>query len=333
MILIQPQGYYQPYNPIIDVEKQRTKDARKNLLRIGLALLVYLLLTSAVQATAMFLCARFAPQIYTQDWFFIACTLLGYAVGFPIFFGFIASMPKQKPQKERLGLGGWIAFLAISFLLMEAGSMIANFLMSVIESLKGQEISNAIADQINGSSPLVNFIVAVVLAPIFEELICRKLIIDRLLPYSEVLAVVTSGLLFGLIHGNFYQFFYAALLGMLFAVVYVKTGNIFHTIGMHAIINFTGSIIASFFNERLPQDPSAAITPWMMVATLYSMAMMILAICGGIFLIRSIKKLRLSTQGAQGLKPSSQFKAAWLNWGMILLVLYCAILFLFSLTI
>ena len=333
MILIQSQGYFQPYNPIIDVEKQRTGEARKNLLRIGLALLVYLIITSAVQATAMFLCSRFAPHIYEQDWFYIACTLLSYAVGFPIFFGFIASMPKQKPQKARLGFGGWIGFLAISFLLMEAGSIIAGFLMSAIENLQGQEISNAIADRINDSSPMVNFIVVVLLAPIVEELICRKLIIDRLLPYSETLAVVTSGLLFGLIHGNFYQFFYAALLGMLFAVVYVKTGNIFHTIGMHAIINFTGSIIASFFNEHLPEDPSAAITPWTIVATLYSIALMVLAVCGGIFLIRSIKKLNLSTQGTQDLKLSSQFKATWLNWGMILLVCFCGILFLFSLTI
>ncbi len=333
VIFIQPQGYYQPYQPIIDVEKQRTKEARKNLLRIGLALLVYLIITSSVQSAAMFLCSRFAPQIYLQDWFFIACTLLGYAVGLPIFFGFIGSMPKQKPQKARLGFGGWIAFLAISILLMEAGSMIAGSLMSAIETMKGQEISNAVEEQINSSSPLVNFIVVVLLAPLFEELICRKWIIDRLLPYSEVLAVVTSGLLFGLIHGNFYQFFYAAMLGMLFAVVYVKTGNIFHTIGMHAIINFIGSIIASFFNERLPQDPSAAITPWMIVATLYSMAMLVLAVCGGIFLIRAFKKVRFSSQGAQGLKLSSQFNAAWLNWGMILLILYCVMIFLFSLTI
>lgn len=332
MILIQPQGYYQPYHLIIDVEKLRTKEARKNLLRIGLALLVYLIITSAVQATAMFVCSRFAPHIYEQDWFFIACTLLTYAVGLPIFFGFIASMPKQKPQKAKMGFSGWICFLAISFLMMEAGSTIAVFLMDAIESIKGQEISNAIADQINSSSPLVNLIVAVLLAPIFEELICRKLIIDRLLPYSETLAVVTSGLLFGLIHGNFYQFFYAMLLGMLFAVVYIKTGNIFHTIGMHAIVNFTGSIIASFFNEHLPEDPSV-ITSWTIVANFYSLAMLALAVCGGIFLIRSIKKLNLSKEGTQGLKLSSQFKATWLNWGMILLVCYCVVLFLFSLTI
>lgn len=317
----------------MDAEKQRTKQARKNLLRIGLAMLVYLLITSAVQATAMFLCSRFLPDFYTQDWFTIALSLAGYAIGLPIFFGFVASMPKQKPQKVRLGFAGWIAFLAISFLLMEAGSMIASFLMEAIEAYKGEEISNAVADQINESSPLVNFIVVVLLAPIFEELLCRKWIIDRMLPYSETLAVVTSGLLFGLIHGNFYQFFYAALLGMLFAVVYVKTGNIFHTIGMHAIINFTGSIIASFFNERLPEDVSAAITPWTIVATVYSLAMMVLAVCGGIFLIRAIKKIRFSTQGAQGLKLSSQFKAAWLNWAMILLICYCVLLFLLSLTI
>ena len=333
MIFIQSQGYYQPYNPIIVVEKERAKQARKNLLKLGLALLIYLILTSVVQATAFFLCSRFLPWIYQEDWFTIAVDLLSYAIGVPIFLGFIASMPKQAPQKAKLGFCGWIIFLALSFFLMEAGSMIASFLMTAIESIKGQEISNAIADQINESSPLVNFVLAVILAPIFEELICRKWIIDRLLPYSEILAVVTSGLIFGMIHGNFYQFFYAALLGMLFALVYVKTGRIGYTIGMHAIINFTGSIIATFFNEQIYADPSVASSIWSIVASVYSGAMLVLAICGALFSRRVIQKMDLSAKGEQELKLSSQFKATWLNWGTILLVCYCVVLFVLSLTI
>lgn len=335
VIFIQPQGYYQPYTPIIDMEKQQTSQARKNLFRIGLGLLIYLLITSAVQATAMFLCSRFLPQIYLQDWFTVACSLLGYAAGLPILFGFITAMPKQAPQKQRLGFSGCVAFLASSILLLELGSTISNFLMSCIESIKGQEIPNIAVDQYAEFSPLVNFLVVVVLAPIFEELIFRKWIIDRLLPYSETLAVVTSGLLFGLIHGNFYQFFYAVSLGLLFASVYIRTGNLWHTIGMHAFINFIGSTITFFFNERLTAEADSAIFigPWSIVATVYSLALMVLAICGVFFLLRRLKTERFSKSGSQGLSLACQFKAAWLNWGSILLIGYCLLLFLASIII
>lgn len=313
----------------------REASERKNLFRIGLALLVYLLVSSAVQATVLFLCGRFLPQAYSQDWLTLASSLLGYAVGLPIFYGFVASMPKKKPAKNKLSFTHWIAFLAIAFLLIRIGSYAAEIMMTAMELMSGKEISNAVSEQINQSSPLLNFIVMVVLAPIVEELICRKWIIDRLLPYSEVLALVTSGLLFGLIHGNFYQFFYATLLGLLFGAVYIKTGNIFHTMLMHAIINFTGSIIASFLNETLPEDFSAisSISPWIIVTIVYSLAATVLAICGVIYLVRAYKVVRFSTKGERELPILSQFKVAWLNPGTISLLVFCALLFLSSLFI
>ena len=48
----------------------------------------------------------------------------------------------------------------------------------------------------------------------------RKLLIDRIVPFGQRVAVVVSGLAFGLFHGNFYQFFYAFSLG---AVLHIFT--------------------------------------------------------------------------------------------------------------
>ena len=70
-----------------------------------------------------------------------------------------------------------------------------------------------------------------VLAPVFEELVFRKVLVDHVLPFGEWPAILFSGITFGLFHGNLTQFFYAALLGMVLAYVYIRTGNILYSIG------------------------------------------------------------------------------------------------------
>lgn len=327
--------YYQPYQPRPTVDPAKAE--RKNLFRIGFGLLVYLLVTYALQIAAVVVCSRLFPTFYyDNDYFTVWISLAGYIVGMPIFLGIVGSMPKAKPERKKLTAAHWIGFLAVAFALMYAGSLIASALMTALETLRGEEITNAIAEQIDNSTPLANLLTAVVMAPVAEELICRKWIIDRLLPYSQWLAVATSGLLFGLIHGNFYQFFYAALMGILFGIVYVKTGNVLHTIIMHAIINFTGTIIPTFLNNVLPEDMDLTLetlNPWMLVSSIYSIAQITLIVCGVIFMIRFIKRGKLETVGQKALPRRVQIKAAWLNWGTLALVGFCLIQFFFSLFI
>ena len=78
-----------------------------------------------------------------------------------------------------------------------------------------------------------------------EEIFYRKLVIDRLRRYGELFAVIASGILFGLIHGNFSQFFYAAMIGIVFGIVYLRTGRIRYTIGLHMAINLVGGVYAT----------------------------------------------------------------------------------------
>ena len=73
---------------------------------------------------------------------------------------------------------------------------------------------------------------------------------DRLIKYGEFIAIFTSGLMFGLFHGNFQQFFFAFALGLLFAFVYARTGRIRYTIGLHMAINMTTSVITAFLYSK-----------------------------------------------------------------------------------
>ena len=81
------------------------------------------------------------------------------------------------------------------------------------------------------------------LAPIFEELIFRKLIIDRTRRFGELTSILLSSFLFGLVHCNVYQIFYAFALGLILGYVYMRTGNVILTIIMHVLINSSSSIL------------------------------------------------------------------------------------------
>lgn len=90
----------------------------------------------------------------------------------------------------------------------------------------------------------VNILVMVLLAPVLEELLFRKMLIDRTIKYGEGISVLISALFFGLFHGNLNQFAYAFVIGGVFAFVYVKTGNVKYTIYMHMLVNFLGSAVS-----------------------------------------------------------------------------------------
>ncbi len=331
---------YTPHQPPVYLPPEQNpvykQQERRNLGRIGWALTVYLAAVTLL-ATAIYAVANtFFPAIADYRYFNLFVQIvLPYLLGLPLFAGMLTRMPKTAPKKKKLGFAGWIAFLATAFFLMMAGSYIATFLMNALEAFKGGEITNAIDQQITQSSPLENLILVVIIAPIAEELMFRKLIIDRLLPYSEVLAVTVSGLFFGLLHGNFYQFFYAAFLGILFSYVYAKTGKILHTIVMHMIINFNGSIIASFLNDMTSEQASAptSINPWAIVATVYSLAMMTLAVCGAILLFRKIRKTELKKTGTRWLTLNTQFKLLCGSAGTIVYCVICLLAFISSLYI
>ncbi|MDO4467386.1 MAG: type II CAAX endopeptidase family protein [Bacillota bacterium] len=76
-----------------------------------------------------------------------------------------------------------------------------------------------------------------VIAPIFEELIFRGLILRTLSKYSKTLAIVLSGVLFGMLHMNIEQAIPTMVIGMLFAYVSLKNNTLYLPIVLHFINN------------------------------------------------------------------------------------------------
>lgn len=72
---------------------------------------------------------------------------------------------------------------------------------------------------------------------VFEETVYRGFFYQEYKKVSPWKAVVLSGFLFGLMHGNLNQFCYAAVLGMVFALLIEATGSILSTMLIHFALN------------------------------------------------------------------------------------------------
>jgi membrane protease YdiL (CAAX protease family) len=96
----------------------------------------------------------------------------------------------------------------------------------------------------------VLFILLVVLTPVIEELIFRKVIYNFVeSKTNHILAILSSGLIFGLMHviqyGDFLQSIPYVMMGLVFGYIYHNSRkNIFVVIGVHTINNFISWLLS-----------------------------------------------------------------------------------------
>ncbi|CAH2214751.1 CPBP family intramembrane glutamic endopeptidase [Tepidibacter aestuarii] len=98
--------------------------------------------------------------------------------------------------------------------------------------------------------PVIAMISICVVAPIYEEIIYRGIILKGLSrKYNDNIAVILSSLLFAVMHMNLHQGINAFLLGVVFGYLYLKTKSIYITMFAHFINNGIGIIVSSILVE------------------------------------------------------------------------------------
>lgn len=89
----------------------------------------------------------------------------------------------------------------------------------------------------SASETVINMILLVIVAPLVEEYMFRGVIFGMLRRFGAGFAILASGILFGLYHGNFLQALPNTVTGILFAYAVHKTGSIYTSIAIHAFNN------------------------------------------------------------------------------------------------
>ncbi len=85
---------------------------------------------------------------------------------------------------------------------------------------------------------VLTFISTAIVPAFVEELLFRGMIYKNLRPYGRSGAIVISALLFGLMHQNAAQLFYATAAGIVLAVAYELTGSFWSCVLLHFFNNY-----------------------------------------------------------------------------------------------
>lgn len=116
------------------------------------------------------------------------------------------------------------------------------------------------------NDPATLILLAVVMAPLFEEIVFRGIIMKGLVNkgMKPAVAIIISAVVFGLVHGNPWQFVGAVLLGCVLGLVYHKTKSLLLPILLHAFNNLCSSILI-FYNKKESFADTFKVSEWLIL--------------------------------------------------------------------
>ena len=203
------------------------KEIRRHFSKIGFAYLAGSIVIYAIQFLAAMVGKKFVPGVMADaNGSFILLMLTMYGISMPFMGWLVSRIPAQKIEERKMTAGQWIIAFLMCYGLMYAGNLIGTALTFGIGMVKGTGVDNPLVSTVMQLNPWVTFVIAVLIAPTAEELLFRKLLTERIVKYGELTAVLASGLFLGFI--------------------YVKTGKLRYTIGLHMAINFIGSSLGTW---------------------------------------------------------------------------------------
>ncbi len=297
------------------------KKERRFCSGIGWCFFAIVIVLTALQNAVPMLVFHYAPEFYLRhdDVVYALAILSIYAAGYPLLALLCRRRERvQIKKRKRMGAANFLVLLMMCFGVALLGSLLGEMVNAAIGAIQGSAVANPVEEAFSENSVWISFVFTGICAPVVEELVFRKILVDRLARYGEAAAVVMSGLMFGLIHGNFSQFFYAVFLGMLFAYVYAKTGRIGYTIALHLIINLSSSLMALVV---MRENASASAISTACEVLLYGLDL------AGIILLMVKRKKFVFEKGMVQLPKGKRASVLWGNAGMMAYTLVCMALF------
>lgn len=209
---------------------------------VSLALIVY---TALVQVTTALACLPYFmgnTQLFYSDWYYyLLDAMVFYPAGFLVFWLMLRHFPT--PRVAKAPLPGWreaISCGAVALGVLYGASMVTNLFLADTGTV--DYANEAVAREPLGFAILTT----VLLAPVCEELIFRRLLLDRLLFLGDWSALLLSSLFFGLFHTNLYQFLYAFGVGLVLGYVRIMTGRVSLSIALHLFINAFCGVLPTY---------------------------------------------------------------------------------------
>jgi len=295
---------------------------KKVFSRIGLALFCMLVVQQVIAAVITTAITLITPTITEQGLFIWVISYVPlYLIAFPVFLGIAASIPTwdiTPPAPVKPTAGQMLKLIPMSIAVAYVLNLLATALSSLVEVIRGRGIANPLESVMTGSDVWINLLCVVIIAPIMEEIIFRRILYRKLIGFGSKVYIFFSAFMFAAFHANFYQLAYAFVLGIIFAVLTHYSGTIKYSIILHMVINFSmgglGSVLMSMNND--------------LVLSVYGFIVIALVVIGVIFCIQWFRKERQNHTFTPGVVPAPTKGEIFGNVGMIL---YLALIILITL--
>ena len=215
--------------------KQVFKVIGNCLLAMGLYFIVNVMVSGMVLVAAQFISvgARMNFNEISYNYWINLASAAGTLAGFAACYGIWHKQIRVRPTRPVDGLS-----VLPAIILAAACAVGMNGLLTLLELYKYSPAFQEISAMQFDIPIWLGILTYGILAPLGEEVVFRGVIYGQLRKFGNVpLAVVMSGLIFGLFHGNLVQFVYATVIGILLAIVYELYGTILAPMIFHGIAN------------------------------------------------------------------------------------------------
>ncbi len=207
--------------------------------------------TMAVSLFSTFWKVVFKENLELKDWFLMVANSVGFLTAIAFFDFFIVRRTTNMKLNFNFSSVNFYTYLLV-FPMMAGMMFISEFITAQIPTsgpFFGEfydyfvQLMNQLTDD-----PVIMLIMTVIMASIFEEIIFRGIIQKGLInkgvkPWK---AILYASVIFGIVHGNPWQFISAVMLGYVLGLVYYETKSLLVPMLMHGFNNFTLSLLVIY---------------------------------------------------------------------------------------
>ena len=314
---------------------------KRNIRRTAVGFAIFAAVSLLASEIIRMVISIFYPAFARTDlygWFMSVVPMYLVALLFLALF-FVSTTAVRPAEKKRLGLGRLILLIPLCIFVGTAGYIAGDLISHALEGLPFFRAVDPYA-ALDGTNVFYAFICTVIIAPIMEELIFRRALLDRVSPAGEGFAIFLSALFFGVFQCDLSRSLSMFALGLVLAFVYLRTGRVIYTILLHMAFNFCGRFMVNnlfasdlAFLSSLSGVPADEILLTDSVINVYDRVLNLVCSNGFLILVGLIVFIMVAKELFTGARASATFtkrecrRAVWGNIGTWLMLLVCLILF------
>lgn len=204
--------------------------------------LVFVLALTALAYTAR-LADTETPDDLAYRWSSSAAAIVQYG----LMLGVLLLIARGLPKREMFALHrpvSWPRALGLAFLALLAIWAASAALAPFLDASDEQGLVPDDWDSRRAGAFVAFFVVVAVLAPVVEELTYRGLGFTLLAPYGTWLAILATGLLFGLAHGLVAGLPVLTFFGIVVAWLRSRTRSVYPSMLLHGVFNGTALLLS-----------------------------------------------------------------------------------------